>query len=184
MAVKRISDPMRDEELLVALANTGHDETDELADGSSVKLWWQRLDSSDPQVPTGAGTADDLRRLRAARDLVRAVALRNNGVAAEAEIGALDGTPLQFDWTDGPVLRAPGAASLPQYVVGAAVLALVRASARPGWSRVKACRGPDCGWVFVDRSRNGSRRWCQMSECGNRAKAAAFRARARQSARR
>jgi predicted RNA-binding Zn ribbon-like protein len=28
-----------------------------------------------------------------------------------------------------------------------------------------------CGWLFVDESRNGSRRWCSMKDCGNRAKA-------------
>jgi predicted RNA-binding Zn ribbon-like protein len=28
-----------------------------------------------------------------------------------------------------------------------------------------------CGWVFVDKSRNGSRRWCQMADCGTRVKA-------------
>lgn len=37
--------------------------------------------------------------------------------------------------------------------------------------RVRACGSEDCGWLFVDTSRNGSRRWCDMSDCGNRAKA-------------
>lgn len=37
--------------------------------------------------------------------------------------------------------------------------------------RVKTCGSDDCGWLFVDTSRNGSRRWCDMSDCGNRAKA-------------
>jgi len=37
--------------------------------------------------------------------------------------------------------------------------------------RVKSCGSDDCGWLFVDTSRNGSRRWCDMSDCGNRAKA-------------
>jgi predicted RNA-binding Zn ribbon-like protein len=27
-----------------------------------------------------------------------------------------------------------------------------------------------CGWLFLDRSRNGSRRWCAMEDCGTRAK--------------
>jgi predicted RNA-binding Zn ribbon-like protein len=27
-----------------------------------------------------------------------------------------------------------------------------------------------CGWLFLDRSRNGSRRWCSMEDCGTRAK--------------
>lgn len=38
-------------------------------------------------------------------------------------------------------------------------------------SRLRVCAGPDCGWVYVDRSRNRMRRWCQMETCGNRAKA-------------
>lgn len=37
--------------------------------------------------------------------------------------------------------------------------------------RLRVCDGADCGWVYVDRSRNRLRRWCQMETCGNRAKA-------------
>jgi len=45
--------------------------------------------------------------------------------------------------------------------------------------RVKLCEGDDCGWLFVDASRNRSRRWCDMSGCGNLAKVRRFRARHR-----
>jgi hypothetical protein len=38
-------------------------------------------------------------------------------------------------------------------------------------SRLRVCAGEDCDWLFVDGSRNRSRRWCDMSTCGNRAKA-------------
>lgn len=37
--------------------------------------------------------------------------------------------------------------------------------------RVKRCGNDTCAWLFVDLSRNRSRRWCDMKECGNRAKA-------------
>lgn len=37
--------------------------------------------------------------------------------------------------------------------------------------RVHECEAPDCTWLFVDRSRGGRRRWCDMSSCGNREKA-------------
>jgi len=38
--------------------------------------------------------------------------------------------------------------------------------------KVRECASDDgCGWLFLDTSRNGSRRWCDMSDCGNRAKA-------------
>jgi predicted RNA-binding Zn ribbon-like protein len=35
---------------------------------------------------------------------------------------------------------------------------------------LRVCAGPDCGWMYVDRSRNGLRRWCQMGTCGTREK--------------
>ena len=37
--------------------------------------------------------------------------------------------------------------------------------------RVRRCANPDCGWIFLDDSRAGRRRWCSMQSCGNRAKA-------------
>jgi predicted RNA-binding Zn ribbon-like protein len=37
-------------------------------------------------------------------------------------------------------------------------------------ARIRVCGGPDCGWIYVDRSRNQLRRWCQMETCGTREK--------------
>jgi predicted RNA-binding Zn ribbon-like protein len=37
--------------------------------------------------------------------------------------------------------------------------------------RVKECGGDNCNWLFLDTSKNRSRRWCDMKECGNREKA-------------
>ncbi|MBI1872933.1 MAG: CGNR zinc finger domain-containing protein [Acidobacteria bacterium] len=37
--------------------------------------------------------------------------------------------------------------------------------------RIRQCASADCTWLFVDESRNRSRRWCDMSVCGNRMKA-------------
>ncbi len=37
--------------------------------------------------------------------------------------------------------------------------------------KIRECGGSACTWLFVDRSRNRSRRWCSMETCGNRAKA-------------
>lgn len=39
----------------------------------------------------------------------------------------------------------------------------------PAGGRMKIC--PNCGWLFLDRSRNRSRAWCDMAVCGNRVKA-------------
>ena len=41
--------------------------------------------------------------------------------------------------------------------------------ARPEPERLKIC--PNCHWLFLDRSRNHSRAWCDMAVCGNRVKA-------------
>lgn len=42
-------------------------------------------------------------------------------------------------------------------------------AANPEPDRLKIC--PNCGWLFLDRSRNRSRTWCDMAVCGNRSKA-------------
>lgn len=38
-------------------------------------------------------------------------------------------------------------------------------------NRVGECKSEGCGWLFMDMSRNHSRRWCDMGDCGNREKA-------------
>jgi predicted RNA-binding Zn ribbon-like protein len=43
-------------------------------------------------------------------------------------------------------------------------------AAEVGVSRLHQCGGDNCGWIFLDSSRNHSRRWCDMRDCGNRAK--------------
>ena len=40
-----------------------------------------------------------------------------------------------------------------------------------GSRRIRRCANDDCLWLFVDTSKSGTRRWCFMSSCGNRAKA-------------
>jgi predicted RNA-binding Zn ribbon-like protein len=43
--------------------------------------------------------------------------------------------------------------------------------------RIRMCEAHDCVWVFLDTSKNRTRRWCTMKSCGNRAKARRFQAR-------
>ncbi len=45
--------------------------------------------------------------------------------------------------------------------------------------RLRICDNATCRWVFFDSSPTGRRRWCDMATCGNRAKAARHRARAK-----
>ncbi len=46
-----------------------------------------------------------------------------------------------------------------------------------GEDQVHQCARPGCTRLFIDRSRGGRRRWCGMTECGNRINAAAYRRR-------
>ena len=55
-----------------------------------------------------------------------------------------------------------------RWAVAAAAVELLSSGAALG--RVKQCRDEGCGWVFLDMSKNVSRRWCSMQGCGSRAK--------------
>lgn len=62
---------------------------------------------------------------------------------------------------------------------------LVRSAAllltSPELKRLRQCGGHNCTWLFLDRSKNRSRRWCTMEICGNRAKSRRHYARLRTS---
>jgi predicted RNA-binding Zn ribbon-like protein len=47
-------------------------------------------------------------------------------------------------------------------------------------SSVHVCAADDCNWLFLDTSKNHSRRWCDMKSCGNRAKVRRFHGRKKQ----
>ena len=179
--VRNISWPgLGDEDLLIAVANTAHGERDELADAASVRAWWHGLNAPVAGRDSGSEAPESVATLRALRGLIRGLALRNNGIEPDMSgTYGLDGLALRLDLGETPSLRADVPGDLATDIGAATVAALLRATARPGWSRVKACRGDDCRWVYIDGSRNASRRWCAMANCGNRAKMATFRDRHR-----
>ncbi len=53
--------------------------------------------------------------------------------------------------------------------------------ARGAPSRIKVCKNKDCHWVFYDKSKNKSRRWCEGATCGNLMKVRRFRKKHRKS---
>ena len=71
---------------------------------------------------------------------------------------------LQWEW-NARASSAPRALLWP--IVRSAAELLTSADLK----RVRECDAPDCNWLFLDRSRGRSRRWCSMESCGNRAKA-------------
>jgi predicted RNA-binding Zn ribbon-like protein len=58
-------------------------------------------------------------------------------------------------------------------IVGAAANLLTS----PVLCSIRECADPSCRWLFLDQSKNHSRRWCDMKVCGNRSKVRRFRAR-------
>lgn len=81
---------------------------------------------------------------------------------------ALDGEDEEPDATGGaPEGGGPGAAPVAfTAAVARSALGLLCDNAGP---RIRICA--NCNWLFLDRSRNGSRVWCDMAVCGNRQKA-------------
>jgi predicted RNA-binding Zn ribbon-like protein len=49
----------------------------------------------------------------------------------------------------------------------------------PDWRHIGECSDKSCRWLFLDHSKNHSRRWCSMQVCGNRSKAKRFYAQVR-----
>lgn len=49
-------------------------------------------------------------------------------------------------------------------------------------ARVHECAGDTCGWMFIDTTKNHSRRWCDMRDCGNTVKARRFYSKRRKQA--
>jgi predicted RNA-binding Zn ribbon-like protein len=69
-------------------------------------------------------------------------------------------------WRAGSVRPAPSDMLAPLAWSAADLMASPRAD------RVRQCADDKgCGWLFLDESRAGTRRWCSMGDCGNRAKA-------------
>lgn len=92
-----------------------------------------------------------------------------------------DGGPWHLHLSD---RRHSRPVALADWVAGIAAMALLAVLERDGAARLHRCAGSNCHAVFVDTSRNASRRYCSPALCGNRAHAAAYRARRAASRRR
>ena len=168
-------------ELAVDLVNSRRADEEALPDVDALRAFLDRHEISGSRRLT----REDLEEVHAlrprllavwtARDMRTAAAVVN-GLVAEA--GALpqltdhDGYDWHLHWT------APSARLACR--VGADVaMALAEVLRGDGPARLRQCEGPDCAAVFVDLSRNRSRRYCDTGNCGNRLHVAAYRARLR-----
>jgi predicted RNA-binding Zn ribbon-like protein len=67
------------------------------------------------------------------------------------------------------------AASMERLVLWPVLWSAVRLLGGSDLAQIRRCAAANCGWLFVDTTRNGSRRWCDMRICGNRDKVRRFR---------
>jgi len=86
-----------------------------------------------------------------------------------------EGTPASaqapFAWHWGP---HENDADLPVWILALSVSEILLS---PDMERVRTCAVDTCRWLFLDTSKNHTRRWCNMKVCGNRMKARRFQAR-------
>jgi len=80
-----------------------------------------------------------------------------------------DGDRPEWAWTN-----AADDVRIPLWLLEEAVGELLNS---PAVEKVGRCCSADCGWLFVDTSKNHTRRWCNMKGCGNRMKARRHQAR-------
>jgi hypothetical protein len=123
----------------------------------------------------------DLEPLRALRPRLRAIfeaPTESEAAALVNELLARSGAAPQMTDHDGKwhLHYADDDAPLADRVAAVAAMGLATVIVRWGWDRLGVCGADDCADVFVDTSRNRSRRYCDPS-CSTRVNVAAFRAR-------
>ena len=167
-------------ELVRRFVNTVDPDTgaDDLATRETLVTWLAEHHLVDPAERASPG---DVLRARAVREALRDLLVANAGGPE---------TPAASETLDRQARRSrvllgfgPHGGALETHAsgidgaLGRLLAGVAEAMADGSWGRLKACLADDCRWAFLDRSRNGSRRWCDMRVCGNREKARAFRAR-------
>jgi predicted RNA-binding Zn ribbon-like protein len=164
------------------LANTVGDDRvpDPLESYATFAEWAVRIGVIDETVahrPAEAERAlDEARALRAAIDAVfRALATGSSPPAAAlAHVVERAGAAIERAQLAGrDLVWAGDDPERPLWPIAVSALDLLRDGPL---DRLKACE--DCPWLFLDTSRNRSRRWCSMADCGTRVKMRRYRAKA------
>ena len=86
---------------------------------------------------------------------------------------AQSGSDVAYQWSDELTLDRP--------LWDIARAAAEQLRSKRDLARVRECGSDTCEWLFIDKSRNHSRRWCDMNDCGNTAKVRRYRQRRRAS---
>lgn len=143
------------------------------------------LDAADSdRAFAGVDALDRLRRTRAALRAVVDAAVGNHIVelGAVEEVNRILAQRQALELVaveDGIVLGRRHDGEPLDRALSALAESLVRGVTSERRGRLRACANESCRTVFFDASRTPRRRWCDMSTCGNQAKAARHRARAK-----
>lgn len=121
----------------------------------------------------------DLDRAVAFREVLRAMALANNGTRMSGDkVTELNRElrRLRFEARVDPhgALHFGSATRGLDQALGRIVAIVNEAMIQGRWNRMKACARDVCHWVFYDQSRSGTGTWCTMAICGSRTKANAY----------
>lgn len=155
------------------------DGEDELGSPQSAVAWLLARG-----VETDSIEARELQCLVEARELVRELLEGHTGENVGSEV-LVRLQQVLGDAALVPVLSSAGASLTPTQPRGVdgffanVSAAIVEASFKGTWHRLKVCRADTCRWAFYDRSKNGRGHWCSMRVCGSREKARTYRARRR-----
>jgi predicted RNA-binding Zn ribbon-like protein len=123
----------------------------------------------------------DLRTAIEAREALRALALANSGEPLPDHVEptlerVARAAQLRLEFEDGRAQLVPAAEGIDGAL--GRILAVVHEAMVDGtWARLKGCPRDVCHWLFYDRSKNASSKWCAMSVCGNRTNTKAYRRR-------
>jgi predicted RNA-binding Zn ribbon-like protein len=122
------------------------------------------------------GPGADLARVRAIRENIRALLVHKSGEgdlqpADRQDLAALTTRARLHLVLDDDVVELRPAEDDGLSFLAATLLLIIRDAQRDGsWTRLKACRNPDCHWAYYDRSHAARGAWCDMAVCGNRMK--------------
>jgi predicted RNA-binding Zn ribbon-like protein len=151
------------------------------AAGLVTSRWAAAGDLDDQPASAADGHLQAARSLRAAiyASLDAAVDAQPLPQAAVAELNAFARHPEPTPVLDGSTATA---CLVADDSVGAALSPIARDAidliTGEDLARVKECPSADCARIFLDTTKSGTRRWCSMRTCGNRAKVRAHRNRA------
>jgi len=160
-----------------------HPQADELQDAAALGTWMaHRRLSEAGKIPSKAAFEAALALRGALRDYIERDPddRRRDAAIREALDRAMERFPLRVTSIGKEGLKLTPLGSDAIAGLSTIVAELYNGSANGTLDRLKMCASDECKRVFFDRSKPGTRRWCQSTLCGNRQKTRTYRERLRQ----